>query len=170
MNLLPSQKGCFLSHLRLWRRLSGEAQRLSFIMEDDPIFTEDFAAKFHDVVKEIPIDCGILFIGGRFRKNFTMTDGIEVSQRIVKHKLDSWDARIDRVHDRTLNAYLISGTVANQLPEMFTSIDQVDLPVDHWVFKTLIDNNIDVYNASPLLCHSTIGGDSDSVGKPKYFF
>ena len=149
------ERGVFISHLRIWKKLVQENIPLALIFEDDAQFNEKFVNVFNEINK---VD-NILFLGGRFQDNFTMTKntGIPISENIVKHNYSCWNPKY---HDRTVHAYIITKELAKILIELFENTKDPQ-PVDHFIIIKLKNLDIPVYSTVPLICWSPMVGDSD---------
>jgi glycosyl transferase family 25 len=155
--LRPGEIGCFISHIRIFQKIVNDAIPLALIMEDDAIFCEDFLNEYDKVIREIPENTDILYIGGRFYPGFQMSTGERISERIVKH------LHLNNPHDsdRTAHAYIVSQRLAKFILDIFNMVNIIQLPLDHWILRVSILNDIKIYNAFPLLCYSPLVGDSD---------
>jgi len=154
--------GCFISHLRIFQMIIENNYSFTFIMEDDAIFCEGFEQKLLKVLNDMPADTDLLYIGGRFTKDFVTEKCLKISDVIVKHGIDS-NIRFkgDTDLDRTTHAYIISYKMAKMLLDMFYSSGRISKAIDSWILQACHTNSISIYNAQPLLCHSPIIGDSD---------
>jgi len=157
-NLKPGEEGVFISHLRIFQKIVTDKIPFAFIMEDDAIFCEEFSKKCIEVLSEVPHDTDILYIGGRFTPDFIMTNGIKVSEHIIKH---TRPFSFGIVCDRTMHAYILSYKMAELLVNTFKSTNSINTAIDDWILRISIQNSIEIYNANPLLCHSPILSDSD---------
>ena len=148
--------GCFISHIRVFQKIVDEGIQIALIMEDDAIFCKDFSTEYAKVIREIPENTDILYIGGRFEAGFKMSSGQRISERIVRHTnlVNDYDA------DRTAHAYIVSLRFAKYILEQFNSTS-ISVALDHWLIMLCILNNIQINSAFPLLCYSPIAGDSD---------
>lgn len=59
----PGAYGCLLSHTRLWEETAEQNQTL-LVFEDDAVFCEHFADKFHAFIRAVPDDWQMLYFGG----------------------------------------------------------------------------------------------------------
>ena len=152
------EKGCFISHLKIWNHILENNIDNTLIFEDDALFSDNFLT----ILKNIKLEeFNIIYLGGRFEKDFIMPDylQIKIDENIVQHKINTWNGIY---HDRTTHAYIINYKLAEIFLKEFLNSDNIDLPpVDHFMMKTLIKYNIPIYNTSPLICWSPINGDSD---------
>lgn len=55
--------GCAMSHIKAWEGLLESDEDFRIVMEDDVIVEEDFVDKFNIVVKDVPTDYDILYLG-----------------------------------------------------------------------------------------------------------
>jgi GR25 family glycosyltransferase involved in LPS biosynthesis len=161
-SMKPGEIGCFISHLRIYKKIVEKNYQYAFIMEDDAIFCPDFHTKFLKVISEMPDDTDILYIGGRFNPNFSMKLCVKVSDTIVKHDMSSPRIRTSGSDvDRTTHAYIISNRMAKFFLDEFQTTNIIPSPIDSWILWKCLNNSITIYNSQPLLCHSPIVGDSD---------
>ena len=154
---IPGERGVFISHLRIWKKMVNENIISSMIFEDDAQFNTNFNEFMENLI--IPEDFNILFLGGRFTKDFTMTPqtSIKVNEKIVFHDYTKWNPAY---HDRTLHAYIITYKLAKFFLELFNIISDPP-PIDHFIIKYLLYNKIPVHSSLPLICWSPMIGDSD---------
>jgi len=162
--LLPGEQGCFISHIRIFQKIVREKIPFAFIIEDDAFFSRDFTKRFLQVLNEVSHDVDILYIGGRFTSDFVMLKFLTVSQNIVKH-IKPFEGDVD---DRTTHAYIVSYKMAGLLVNTFYSLQNISIPIDHWILNMCMQNSIDIYNSNPLLCHSPAIGNSDVRARNKF--
>ena len=157
----PGEKGCFISHLRIYEKIINENIDYALIIEDDAIFCENFNVKFQLFINELPADFDIAYIGGRFNKNFIMKSKncISISPHVDQHPNNKW---INCEHDRTTHSYIISNKLANILFNKYKENRNISNAIDNWILVILFKNNIKIYNSRPHLCYSHIYGDSDT--------
>jgi GR25 family glycosyltransferase involved in LPS biosynthesis len=167
-NLLPGEKGCFISHIMAYKEIIKNNNNFSIIFEDDCFFCEDFNDKINNVVNEMPKDTQILYIGGRFTPNFKMdlNTCIKITENIVQHNISNWHSRNWDNHDRGTYGYIISKELASKFINFSENNYNFNsnLPaIDHWIIKTCVDNNIPIYNSYPLLCFSDINSEQSDI-------
>jgi len=163
-NLKLGEKGCFISHIRIYKDIVKRNVPFSIIFEDDCIFCNDFKSKIEKIINEMPYDTEILYFGGRDIEYFKMKEGTysQITESIVTHKNMNWCNRDCYNDDRTLHAYIISHKLANKLIKFIENNHSLNIPIDHWIIMLCMDNNIPIYNSNPLLCYSEfISKDSD---------
>ena len=160
--------GCFISHIRLFKKLIDSDLDFVVIFEDDAEFCEDFEYKFKKCLSEIKKNMdGVLYFGGRFDPNFQMPaeNYLNFSESISQHKLEK-DVKLDSLETvmwsaRTTHGYIIFKNTAKKIYDIFTKLPNIDSAIDHWMLLILINNNIDVYDTIPLLCYCPFINDSD---------
>lgn len=113
-----SMLGCALSHMHLWRHVRNEGLRAALIMEDDVRLVPGFVAKLHAVLREVPPDFDILYLGcfvlcsnqtqnalvGRAVRALTGREVNRVSERIFR---PAWPAG--------MHCYVVSAQGARKL-------------------------------------------------------
>ena len=163
-NLMYGEKGCFITHLRIYQKIVQENIPYAIIFEDDAIFCQDFESKLETLIQNIPNNTDILYFGGRFNMDFKMDEGtyLPISENIVAHTNIRWEQRNQGSHDRGTFGYIISNNLANGLINMFNSNSLNNYAVDHFLIKYCMNNGIQILNTYPLLCHSPAASpDSD---------
>lgn len=147
---------CFLSHIKIWKKALKKKYNNILIFEDDALFSENFLSFFKSINFKYE---SILFLGGRFKKNFEMKDCIFVNDKIIKHDVcKKWKGK---QQDRTTHAYIINLKTIKLLLNQFKKLEHVYIPIDKFIIKMLIKTNIDIYSTYPLICWSKFKGDSD---------
>jgi len=153
----PGAIGCSISHLRIWKKMVNENIPQALIFEDDCYFDPGFSSFMESL--EIPPDFKILYLGGRFEKNFIVPPNgiIPVNDRIYQHNDLNWN---NRLHERTTHCYIITVELAKFLINLFEIVDHPQ-PVDQFIIHSLKALKIPVHSTYPLMCWSPIVGDSD---------
>jgi glycosyl transferase family 25 len=166
-NLNHGEKGCFISHMRIYRDIVEKNIPYAMILEDDPILCENFKERLTKVVGELPDDFNIFYFGGRFTPEFKMDEGsyIRITDNIVAHNPSNIDLTSDN-HNRGAFGYIISNSFAKAIVTLFKLKSVSYIPVDHWILQYCIFNRLEILNSYPLLCHSPASSpDSDIRGK-----
>lgn len=166
-SLSAGEKGCFISHIRVFKHVIESNIPFGIVFEDDPILCEDFKSKFELLVNEMPTDTQILYFGGRFTPDFKMKENTftKVTENIVAHNKVEWKNRNGINHDRTTHGYIISQSLARDFIRYVENEVDLYLPIDHWMIKTSMNNDINIYNSYPLLSYSlACAKDSDIRG------
>ncbi len=166
-SLMPGEKGCFISHIRIFKDMVANKIPFGMVFEDDGIFCHDFKNKLEHCIHEMPPSTQILYFGGRFTPDFKMQPGtfIPITENIVAHKNVDWYSRDWANHDRGAYGYIISYSLAEYFIKYFESNMHLDNAVDHFMVRICMNNNIPIYNTYPLLCYSEIATkDSDIRG------
>jgi glycosyl transferase family 25 len=154
--LRPGERGCWISHLRIWKKIVDQGIPIALIFEDDAQFNENFKNIIEKMV--LPAD-GIVYIGGRFVPNFVMSAEytLPVNEYISQSNFKRF---LNTVHERTTHSYIITLKLAKLLIEIFNNCSRPG-QLDHFMIQKLKALDIPVYNSIPLLCHSPMVGDSD---------
>lgn len=156
--LRSGEIGCFLSHFEIWLDMIKRGLPFCCIYEDDVLFTSEYDAKLNVLLKELPRDFFIMYLGGRFNDNHTTKNATHVSNNIV-----TFDTMINnKDQDRTTHAYIISLQCARlYCDEIQNNPDVLKMPVDHFMLRFLLDKKHPILNAQPLINWSPMRGDSD---------
>jgi glycosyl transferase family 25 len=161
--ILPfiGERGCFISHLRIFRKMVEESIPVAQIFEDDCHFSPLFE-QYIEII-ELPEKFHIVYNGGRFSQHFMMSPNshIKYNQTIALHTFD--EGIIGNYHDRTTHAYIISLEGARFFLDVFDRTPpRSDYgPIDKWLCHTCYNFDIRIYSTIPLVCHSPAIGDSD---------
>ena len=156
-HLLPGEKGCFISHLRIFKDMVNKHIPWGLIFEDDGVFCDDFKNQLELCIHEMPPNTKILYFGGRFAPNFKMEPGTfdPITEHIVAHKNVDWHSRNCGNHDRCTFGYIISMSLAQYFIDCFESNMYLNVhAIDNFMIKTCMDAQIPIYNTYPLLCYS----------------
>jgi glycosyl transferase family 25 len=62
--LKPGQKGCSLSHIKVWEQVAAGTADVVLILEDDAIIPKDFNRKLEEYMTELPKDWDMVLLGG----------------------------------------------------------------------------------------------------------
>jgi GR25 family glycosyltransferase involved in LPS biosynthesis len=162
-NLLPGEKGCFISHIRIFKDIIKHNIPFAIVFEDDIILCEDFKNKLEIIINEMPQNTQILYFGGRLNPDFRMEEHTctKITENIVAHNKINWIYRDWNNHDRCTFGYIISNTLAKTFIKYFENNVDINVPLDHWMIRLCMDNQIPIYNSYPLLSYSH-GNSSDS--------
>lgn len=89
--------GCYRSHLAILERCLNEAVRSVLILEDDAVFCDGFSERVAEVLRELPSDWGMLYLGGQHLKTET-----HPPEKLTAHVYRAYN--INRTH-----AYAVRG-------------------------------------------------------------
>lgn len=150
--------GCFISHLRIWKKMVNDNIPVAMIFEDDAQFNENFYDFMESM--EIPEKVNLLYFGGRFSKNVTIPDYAmeSINNKVYRHITEPWDMRL---HERTTHGYILTSKLAKFLINAFDIYDENVQAVDYFMVHTLKNLNIAYHSTYPLVCWSPMVGDSD---------
>lgn len=151
--------GCLLSHALLWQKIKNENIMQAAIFEDDALFSELYAQKYPEILKEFETikDGLVLYTGGR-KEPRPSKNTTKVSNNIVRHNKMNSSNKQDL--DRWLHAYVITNKGAEVMLKMLEEEYDGTLGIDHAVVYKL-DSLRNALSADPLLCFSIPQGDSD---------
>lgn len=154
-NLDPGEYGCWVSHLKIWKKIITDNLPCAIIFEDDPIFCDDFKNKcnklIHQNLKKIDT---ILYIGGQTVPDFVMERGIDVAPNLVKYDYNREYYSDDCA--RGTFCYLITKKTCEYFLRCLvlkikgTKSNAIDI----FMMNMLMLNECNIFSAKPLLCHS----------------
>jgi glycosyl transferase family 25 len=154
--LQPGARGCWISHLRIWKKIVDQGIPIAMVFEDDVLFSDTFL----DIMGKIVLpDNGIVYFGGRFVPNFVIPSMycLPVNEHISQSNFKNFS---NVYHERTTHGYIITLKLAKLFLEIFNNTPEPDA-IDQFMIQKLKALDIPVYNSIPLLCHSPMVGDSD---------
>lgn len=107
-NLNASQIGCLMSHRELIKKIKSKNLKNALILEDDIQFSDDLNEKLPEIMKQLPSDWDMLYLGGNHIGNNPWSIG--TLSRVKKN--------IFRVtHCLTLHAYAIRENIYDKIIE-----------------------------------------------------
>lgn len=152
--------GCTLSHYREWQKIAnGDLGERVLVLEDDAVFDKDFIEKWEKMVKDIPSDTDVIFLGGILPCNkgllSRITESVNESfARIAKNMHYGSETRI--CHFGTYS-YIISKTGAKKMCDKILNLG-ICQPIDG--FMMFYDEaNFNQYFSTPLLIDCTQADD-----------
>lgn len=166
-SLNSGERGCFISHLQIYRKMVENDLDYCLILEDDAIFENGFNYQLKKVLDQIHSEITILYIGGRFKLEFKMDDylSIRLSNNITKYNLSNKHHLTSLQKHRTTHSYIISNKTAKIIIDEFDkTINNGKYngpPIDRFLIDTLLSKNIDIYDSYPHICYSPFISDSD---------
>lgn len=172
------EKGCFLSHFRLWHQLSKEQNDNAFylIFEDDCVFEENFEKMYSffasDDFPTTEVEA-LVYFGGRFNEQFKTDKTLLENQRLVVpgsrstfrtfKSVNRHTTHKDWHYCRTAHAYAINKSAAVFLVEktsQYVHDSSILFAVDHFMRNLMNDYGKCVVTSYPLCCYSD-GSDTD---------
>jgi GR25 family glycosyltransferase involved in LPS biosynthesis len=121
------QRGCFESHLLLWKKILKEPDSLNFYIFEDDV---EITGNIHTTM---PIDFDILFLG-----HIAETKGELIFKNIYKS-----------VFPRGLHAYIISKKGIKKLLQYFETFEEFILPIDELIALAIYKNILKAYSIFP---------------------
>lgn len=137
-NLSRGSIGCAISHIKLWEDIAGKATNDIFtVFEDDIILPDNFNARFLHLVKQLPIDFDIIYLGSG------STRGRDIKYFVNETIFKSFNPR------RGLYAYLLRPESAKKLINLIKPFDQRYGGLDTKIGKLTRRGLINVYHLYP---------------------
>jgi glycosyl transferase family 25 len=141
--LTPSQIGCALSHLYVWKKIAESKDEMAIVFEDDVIFTKDFNEKFKDTINNIPQYFDLLYLGRLDNSNpiFFLLTFLAGLSKINETKVDEY-----LIHPRCAiqaHAYIISKKGAKKLIKLLNG--KIDNHIDTCINNLYLQDKIQVY-------------------------
>jgi glycosyl transferase family 25 len=79
----PGELGCFISHIKIWKKMIDNDIEKAIIFEDDCIFSENYSEILGKILhSSLPEDFNIIWIGGIPPKNYVDDKNIKISDCI----------------------------------------------------------------------------------------
>lgn len=147
--LSPGERGCFMSHLMLWKECIDNHMDYLYVFEDDVILSSE-SSKFLNNTS---------WLRERFGNNpvlvrlETFLMPIDVSQSVIADYDGRQFVRLHNIHYGTAG-YVISYEAAKQFYSAFLQLAFLDLDaIDELMFKHFLENPIfPIYQLSPAIC------------------
>lgn len=137
-NLSKGSIGCAISHIKLWEDIAQKkAEDVFVIFEDDIILPDDFRPRFFQLIKHLPFDFDILFLGSG------STRGRDIKYFVNETIFKSFNPR------RGLYAYLLRPESAKKLINLIKPFDQRYGGLDTKIGKLTSRGLINVYHLYP---------------------
>lgn len=111
--LNPGQKGCLLSHIRLWKEIQANGSKYAIIMEDDAILSDRFSEeKLFEYASKVDFD--MIFLGHTEE---------EKGRRVAGDLYES-------VYPRGMFGYLVSRRGIEKLNAWIDGCPRLEMPID----------------------------------------
>lgn len=147
-NLSRGSIGCAISHMKLWEDIASKATDEIFtVFEDDVILPYNFTTKLSQLVKQVPMDFDIIYLGSG------STRGRDIKYFINDILFKSFNPR------RGLYAYLLRPKSAKKLIDLIKPFDQIYGGLDTKIGKLSRRGWINAYHLYP----SFVDVDTDIV-------
>ena len=162
----PGEIGCFISHLRIWKKMVNENIPVAMIFEDDALFNENFKEFMETLI--LPENFKLLFPGGRFTKDFICPPQTikMINDKIYSHNYDNW---VNALHERTAHCYILTIETARLFIAILDTITITNEQLDHFTIYALKNNGIPIHSTYPLVCWCPMVSDSDIRNSPSPF-
>ena len=137
MNKSKGAIGCSLSHITLWNKLlNSKNNKHILILEDDVIISKNFWKKYNEIIKEIPNNFDIVYLGA------SNINGKQISKNIVIPT----DFHKDNTYNTGMYAILINKKCLKKLINNHLPITDA---IDQTMKKKLFDKLNIYYVVSP---------------------
>ena len=170
----PGELGCFLSHQTIWKQISEDSSiddyDLILVFEDDVFFTNNFSTKFIDAIesfKKIDHPYKFIYLGGRFRENFTPVIHKEFKYHWEKngsiYKRLANSPKISDIFDRTTHVTVFTKKMAKYLFNFSQCKEKLPVPVDTFLVRCHLNNPEDIltFDYFPHICYSPANYKTD---------
>ena len=134
--LSKSQKGCALSHIKLWEHIHYNNDDVILILEDDSIIPNNFTKNLNTYIKELPNDWDMILLGGN---------------SIYGKKHSEHFIYLDKKYKKNGNYGLFAYLIKKQtVPKLLESCKNLGKTIDHNLNKKFyVDNK--VFFCNPML-------------------
>lgn len=177
-NTRNGEIGCHLSHRKIWENVSEdetlEDDDLIIVFEDDVFFTDhNFESKFTDSIncfKQIKVPNKMLYIGGRFDKNFQpMKNELNLHWKNAFFQSNNFQERIYKpiiakhIFDRTTHALIFTKYAAKIFLQSSLCYEKKPVALDSFLIWCHHQKKgpIHYYDFFPHLCYSPINYKTD---------
>lgn len=83
-NRIGAIKGCLKSHQTLLKQIQDLKLEAAIVFEDDVVLCENFESKFNDILKILPEDWDLLFLGGWNKGAIKKyAEGLNIAERVL---------------------------------------------------------------------------------------
>jgi GR25 family glycosyltransferase involved in LPS biosynthesis len=135
--------GCWLSHYTLWKHIVDNKLNNVLILEDDAYPVKNFNTKLNTILKEVPDDCDLLFLGN-FGTNDTFFENfLKYLFSARQEKYISKNIVIPSIA-LTMHAYILTYNGAKKLINSIY-LNKIDYHIDVTLNEKIFNNNFNVY-------------------------
>lgn len=162
-NFSKHQMAICLSHFYIYKKIS-ENYESALVLEDDVILCDNFKYVLEKYLEQLPITCDILFIGNGCNLHIEHNNLIPF-KNIYKKSLEptNWGGN---GASRCADSYIINKKYSTKLYEYINNLNyKINTPIDIWLNKAFIDNNIEVYWCEPTIVTQ---GSQNGIFKTSY--
>ena len=145
----------FLKHVYVYQSITKyyheDDNEPTLIFEDDVILSEDFNETVEAYIKELPEKYDMLFIGSGYNLHINK-EVIMDDKHVYKNP-----------YTRATDSYIITNKCAKKLCDYLAKNmdmnDKIKVPIDMWLNKAIIDNQLNVYWCEPtIVCQGSQSG------------
>jgi len=138
----------------LWKKIINENIDKAIIFEDDCVPSSSFSNRINHILNELPKDFNIVWLGGMHVENYTCLENIKVSENVFIKKED---------RNYCIFSYILSKQGALKLYNYAMNEFRGNLGADTFIYEFFTKNNIIQHVVSPMICHSGINHDVNSI-------
>ena len=109
----------------------------ALLLEDDIILDDNFNEKFNTYIKELPSDWNMVYIG--------TCSNIHINNKLLENNKHIYLGDGTRCGD----AVMITKETARKIVNYFNSVNNIELPIDHWLNILIKELNLKVYWMEP---------------------
>ena len=126
----------------------------AIIFEDDCVPSNGFSNKIEEIIEELPHDFNIVWLGGVHCADYISSENIDLSNNISIKKEN---------RNYCTFSYIISYNGAKAFYNHSMDNFRGHQGVDTFMFESMIYYSITQHVASPMICHSQINNDTNSI-------
>ncbi len=160
--LYSGEYGCWVSHLKVWKKIIDDNIPYAIIFEDDPIFCENFKQKCDKLLNENidKIDT-ILYLGGVEKPDFIIEKAININENLIKF---DYNAKWKLNFNFGTFSYLITKDLCKYFMNcLMLKIKGKRNAVDCFMLNMLQFKKLDIYCSKPFLSHSIIASENSDI-------
>lgn len=161
-NLMSAEYGCWVSHLKIWKKIIDDDLPYAIIFEDDPIFCKNFKEKCDRLIKEnIDNIDTILYIGGKNKPDVIIDKRIDLNENLLKY---DYNAKWNGICHFGTFCYFITKKICKYFMNcLMLKIKLDNAQVDCFMLNMLKLKKYDIFCAKPFLCHGIIESENSDI-------
>jgi len=154
--------GCAMSHIKTWKEFLKTDAEYAIIFEDDVVFDKNFKKEFNEIMKILPNEYDILYLGC-FGCNseiniFTYMSSMVGLVNLKNYKLNKYINK--PVVAYATHSYIVSRSGANKLLKYIEG--NISNHIDFQINKLMINNKINVYALNKRIVYQTSTDETQS--------
>lgn len=161
-SLRGGEKGCFLSHMNIVAQNMEDNEPL-FLLEDDAVFGSQTCNVVNMVLEHYKsVEWDIIFTDVCVPSVGTMYDLFKLRQELKR----SGDIRmldLAGIPFAGSTAYIVNGKSKKKLHELFSSLQELNIPYDLWLRKLARESALKVFSIFPFVTTLSTSADSSEI-------